>query len=455
MHNHDTSKKSIFLGDDGRNFVVPFALITSLFFLWGFCNGLIDLMDKHFQSTLSLTKAESSLVQFANYMGYFFMALPAGLLARRYGYKGGILIGLTLIATGALWFIPAIHIGQFWAFLVGLFVLATGMTCLETIANPYATVLGSAKHAATRINLAQSCNGIGWIMGPVVGGTFIMSKTSVSNTSNQSLFIPYMGIAVAVAILIAIFSASDIPDIKPEDDYHLDDAVPTEHAKSIWAHPHFVLAVVAQFFYVAAQTGIFSYFVNYITQDIPAVPASLANSMPAGWAAHAVGSTVYHVTDFGGSKLLGWGGFTMFLLGRFVGTLILRFASAHKTLAAFSVLAAISALTVFLDLGWISVVALFASFFLMSIMFPTIFALGIHGLGTRSKIASSFIVMAIVGGALMPYIMGTIADAHHGSMTPGFIVPFICFIVVALYAFTWPATSKSEGLVGVSATGGH
>jgi FHS family L-fucose permease-like MFS transporter len=453
MHNKSSEKQSIFTGDDGRNYLVTFLLITSLFFLWGFCNGLIDLMDKHFQSTLSLTKAESSLVQFANYMGYFCMAIPAGLLARRFGYKGGILIGLGLIATGALWFVPAIHIGKFWAFLMGLFVLATGMTCLETIANPYATVLGSARHAATRINLAQSCNGIGWIMGPVVGGAFIMSKTSVSNTSNQSLFIPYVGIAVAVGILIMVFSKSDIPDIQPEDDYHLDDSIPTEHRKTIWAHPHFVFAVVAQFFYVAAQTGIFSYFVNYITQDIPPLPVNLANSLPAGWASIGAGG-FYHVTDYGGSRLLGYGAFVIFLLGRFIGSAILRVTAAHKTLTAFSVLAAIAALLVFLNLGWVSVVALFASFFLMSIMFPTIFALGIHGLGARSKIASSFIVMAIVGGALMPFAMGTIADKYH-SMTPGFIVPFACFIVVALYAFTWPSTSKSEGLVGASASGGH
>jgi FHS family L-fucose permease-like MFS transporter len=409
-------------------------------------------MDKHFQSTLSLTKAESSLVQFANYMGYFFMAIPAGLLAKRFGYKGGILIGLTLIAAGALWFIPAIHIGKFWAFLMGLFVLATGMTCLETIANPYATVLGSEEHAATRINLAQSCNGIGWIMGPLVGGAFIMSKTTVSNTSNQSLFIPYVGIAIAVGVLILIFANSNIPDIKPPDDYHLDDTVPTEHTKSIWAHPHFVLAVVAQFFYVAAQTGIFSYFVNYITQDIPALPENIAHSLPDGWAGLAGG--VYHVTDYGGSRLLATGGFTMFLLGRFIGSAILRVTPAHKTLTGFSILAAIAALLVFLNLGWISVVALFASFFLMSIMFPTIFALGIHGLGVRSKIASSFIVMAIVGGALMPFAMGTIADKYH-SMTPGFIVPFACFLIVMLYAITWPSTSKSDALVGASASGGH
>lgn len=452
MHDQSPNRKSIFAGDDGRNYFVTFALISSLFFLWGFCNGLIDLMDKHFQSTLSLTKAESSLVQFANYMGYFCMAIPAGLLAKRFGYKGGILIGLSLIATGALWFVPAIHIGKFWAFLMGLFVLATGMTCLETIANPYATVLGSEQHAATRINLAQSCNGIGWILGPVIGGAFIMSKTTVSNASNQSLFVPYVGIAIAVGILILVFARADIPDIKPEDDYHLDDNLPTEHPKSIWTHPHFVLAVAAQFFYVAAQTGIFSYFVNYITQDIPALPASLAASLPAGWAGLA--GSVYHVTDYGGSRLLSYGGFSMFLLGRFIGSAILRVSAAHKTLATFAVLAAIAALVVFLNLGWISVVALFASFFLMSIMFPTIFALGIHGLGIRSKIASSFIVMAIVGGAIMPFAMGTIADKYH-SMTPGFIVPTICFVLVALYAFTWPATSKSNALVGASATGSH
>ncbi|MFZ2641143.1 MAG: MFS transporter, partial [Verrucomicrobiia bacterium] len=164
---------SLFRAPDGRSLLVTFALVTSLFLLWGFCNGLIDVLNKHFQNTLHISKAQSGLVQFANYIGYFLMAIPAGMLAKRFGYKGGIIIGLALIAAGAFWFIPATRIGTYWAFLTGLFVLATGMTCLETIANPYTTVLGPPESGAARINMAQTFNGVGWILGPIVGGHFI------------------------------------------------------------------------------------------------------------------------------------------------------------------------------------------------------------------------------------------------------------------------------------------
>ncbi len=161
-------KKGLFVTDDGRNLLVTFLLVTSLFLLWGFCNGMIDILNKHFQNTLHINKFQSGFVQFANYLAYFLMAIPAGLLARKFGYKGGIIIGLTLIAFGAFWFIPATQIGTYWAFLTGLFILAAGMTCLETIANPYTTVLGSPESGATRINIAQTFNGVGWILGPIV-----------------------------------------------------------------------------------------------------------------------------------------------------------------------------------------------------------------------------------------------------------------------------------------------
>ncbi len=446
------AKRSIFTTDDGRNLFITFALVTSLFFIWGFCNGLIEMMDKHFQSTLSLTKAQSSMVQFANFTGYFCMAIPSGLLVKRYGYKGGILIGLGLISLGALWFVPAINIGRFWAFLVGLFVIATGLTCLETIANPYTTVLGSQNYAATRINIAQSFNGIGAMSGPLIGGTFIFSQTSVSNTSNQSLYVPYVGIAVVVALMIVVFWRSNIPEVKAEDDYHLDDSVPTETPKSIWTHPHFVLAVVAQFFYVGAQAGIFSFFANYITQDIPALSAAVAGHLPTAWTYLKDGQ--YFVTDFGSTRLFSLGGLGLFLIGRFLGSALLRVFSAHLVLGVFAALDVVACLLVFMNLGWVSVGALFAAFFLMSIMFPTIFALGIHGLGSRSKIASSFIVMAIVGGALLPFIMGSIADSYH-SMAPGFVMPLVCFVVVALYGFLWPRLSRSEGIQGSAVTNPH
>ena len=202
---------------DGRNFAVPFVLITSLFLLWGFCNGMIDILNKHFQDTLRINKEQSGLVQAANYLAYFLMAIPAGLIAKRFGYKGGILVGLTLIAGGAFWFIPAVHIGTYWAFLLGLFVIAAGMTCLETIANPYATVLGPPESGPTRINIAQTTNGLGWILGPIVGGYFVFSGTDGAG-ANAGLTTPYVGIGVFVVLLLVIFAVSNVPDLHAEDE---------------------------------------------------------------------------------------------------------------------------------------------------------------------------------------------------------------------------------------------
>ena len=166
---------NLFRLPDGRNLFLTFVLVTSLFLLWGFCNGMIDILNKHFQDSLQINKQQSGLVQFANYLAYFLMAIPAGLIARKFGYKGGIIVGLVLIASGAFWFIPATNIGEYWAFLLGLFVIAAGMTCLETIANPYTTVLGPPASGATRINIAQTFNGVGWVLGPIIGRQFVFS----------------------------------------------------------------------------------------------------------------------------------------------------------------------------------------------------------------------------------------------------------------------------------------
>jgi FHS family L-fucose permease-like MFS transporter len=447
-------KKSLFKTADGNNYTVPFILVTSLFLLWGFCNGLIDVMDKHFQNTLHVSKAQSTMVQFANYMGYFLMALPAGWLAKRYGYKRGIIIGLVLIAIGAVWFVPAIQINAFWAFLLGLFVLATGLTCLETIANPYTTVLGPPEMGAARINLAQSANGVGWILGPVVGGQFIFSATGAGSTAggNATLYIPYLGVAIVVSALALIFWFSNLPELHTADDYHLDAGASAGGPKpSIWSHPHFVLAVAAQFFYVAAQTGVFSFFINYIDSETPPLTAGLAQMMPQSWVYTKDG--LQHITELGASRMLAYGGFVLFLLGRFTGSAVLRVFKAHTTLGFFSVVNTALMILILLHIGWVSVIALFLSFFFMSIMFPTIFALGIHGLGEQSKKASSFIVMAIVGGAVMPMLMGWIGD--NWGMTAGFVMPLGCFALVAAYGLAWPKLAKSEGLVGVSSVKGH
>jgi FHS family L-fucose permease-like MFS transporter len=439
------NKKSMFITNDGRNLVVTFTLVSSLFLLWGFCNGMIDVMDKHFQQELGLTLAQSAWVQFAHYLGYFLMALPAGWLATRLGYKGGIIAGLLMVAVGGLWFIPASNIAQFWAFLLGVCTIAAGLTFLETIANPYTTVLGPKKYAATRINLAQSCNGVGWVFGPIAGAMFFYGKdASGQSTGSETLWIPYAGVAVVVLILSVVFYFAPVPDIKTEDEYHLDDSTPNV-SHSIWSHPHFVLAVVAQFFYVAAQAGIFSFFINYMTSQVPPIPEAWNTGILAKLFEHKDGSL--HISDAGASSLAS-AGFICFLIGRFTGAGLLRKVSAHKALGVYGLLNVLVCLLVALKLGWLSVASVFASYFFMSIMFPTIFALGIYGLGNRAKKASAFIVMAIMGGAILPKLMGYVGDQY--DIAVGFLVPLACFGIVAAYGFAWPWLSNAEGLKGAS-----
>jgi FHS family L-fucose permease-like MFS transporter len=498
---------------DGKNLAFTFALVSSLFLLWGLCNGMIDVMDKHFQEELRLTKSQSAWVQFAHYLGYFLMSMPAGWLATKLGYKGGIIAGLLIVALGGFWFVPATHLAVFWAFLAGVCVIASGLTFLETVANPYTTVLGDPRYAATRINLAQSCNGIGWIFGPIIGGMFFYSKNAAGvSTGSQTLYIPYVAVGAVVIVIAVIFFFAHVPDIKSEDDRRVDRAdsqaaeAPPEREinrklvyflsllnavvlifacgmilwvvlstlgvvesavntilltgggialavaaallvpvarkispQSIWAHPHFSSATLAQFFYVAAQAGIFSFFINYMTSEVPAIPASWASGFLKTWL-EAGKDGLIHVSDQGASNLASLG-FICFLAGRFSGAAILRKVSAHKVLALYGLLNVSTCLLICLKLGWLSVLCVFLSYFFMSIMFPTIFALGIFGLGTRAKKASAFIVMAIMGGAILPKLMGYIADKY--DMSRGFVVPMLCFAFVALYGFNWPSLQRS------------
>ena len=409
-----------------------FGLVSSLFLLWGFCNGMIDVMDKHFQDELHLTLAQSAWVQFAHYLGYFLMALPAGSLALRLGYKGGIIAGLMLVAIGGFWFLAATQIATFWAFLLGVCIIAAGLAILETVANPYIAVLGDKRYSAVRINLAQSFNGIGWILGPIAGGLFFYSANA-----SETLYLPYVGVAIVVLILAAIFYVADVPDIETEDEYVAASGDPGP----LWSRPHFVMAVTAQFFYVAAQAGIFSFFINYMTSQVPAIPESW-NAHP--WLASSFrtepnGSLA--ISDRGAANLASLA-FVFFLTGRFVGSLILRKVAAHRLLGLYGVINVLLAILVFAKLGWLSVACVFLSYFFMSIMFPTIFALGIHGLGERTKRASAYLVMAIMGGALLPKLMGYVAD--HSDMSRAFIVPMACFIVVAFYGFNWPRYSRAH-----------
>ena len=455
------SGRGMFVTSDGKNVLFTFIIVSSLFLLWGFCNGMIDVMDKHFQEELHLNLAQSAWVQFAHYLGYFLMSLPAGWLATRFGYKGGIIFGLLLVAVGGFWFIPATRIVAFWAFLLGVCLIASGITFLETVANPYTTVLGPQQFAATRINLAQSCNGIGWILGPIAGATFFYSKDAAGNsTGSQTLWIPYAGVGVVVIVLAVVFYFASVPDIKAEDDYRLDDSA-ADVSCSIWSHPHFTMAVAAQFFYVAAQAGIFSFMINYMTTQPPPIPARWA-AFTNNLAAHSPGffqgwfepnkEGILCVSNKLASYLASFG-FICFLTGRFTGAALLRKCSAHKMLGLYGVMNALMCLLVFCKLGWFSVACVFLSYFFMSIMFPTIFALGIFGLGARAKKASAYIVMAIMGGALLPKVMGFVADKY--DMSRGFIVPLACFVFIAYYGFNWPKFSNAESLHGVGVTRRH
>jgi len=403
-----TSRRGLFRTADGKNLLVTFILMCSLFLLWGFCSGLLDNLNKHFQNSLKISKFQSGFVQNAFYMGYFLMAPLAGVIAKRFGYKGGIITGLALAAAGAFWFIPATQINTFGAFLAGLLILATGLACLETIANPYTTVLGPAETGATRINIAQICNGLGWISGMFIGSHIILSATHEVNASNGKLFIPYLGIGIAVSVLLVVFLFSKVPDLKAEEEFQPETQGGT--SKSIFKRSHFTLGVLTQFLYVAAQTGIFSFFINYSVANINDLSDQSAGNL----------QTI---------------AFMLFAGGRLVGSAVVSFAKPNLALAGYAVINAVLMVASMVAGGWTGVVCLMASFFFMSIMFPTIFALSIRGLGEHTKQGASLLVMSIVGGAIMTPLMGLIAD--RGNMRLGFIIPLICFVVIAAYGTVW------------------
>ena len=399
----NSQKRFVFQG-----FLVPFMLVTSLFFLWGFAHGCLDVLNKHFQELLHMSKAKSAFVQFVFYGGYFLMAIPAGMLMQKFGYKKGIIFGLLLFATGAFLMLPATLIQTFGSFLFCLFVIACGLTCLETAANPYTTVLGPSESGARRINFSQSFNGLGWIAGPLVGGMLIFSVNGNSNKF-ASIALPYLLIGTLVLIVAFLFWRAKFPPVKEEEDASSDrTSAEGGKLKDLLKHPHFVLAVLAQFLYVAAQTGVNSFFINYVTEEIP----SLTNQQAA--------------------QILGFGGMGLFWLGRFTGsTIFMRIIRPNRLLAFFASMNVITMGLVVAGLGWVSVVALFSTYFFMSVMFPTIFALGIDGLGPLTKKGSSILVMSIAGGAIIPMLMGWIADVS--TMAIGFIIPLCCFGYIVFF----------------------
>jgi MFS transporter, FHS family, L-fucose permease len=413
-----------------RRSVLPLVLIVSLFFLWGVANNLNDILIRQFKKAFELTDFESGLVQSAFYLGYFIFAIPAALFMRRFGYKGGIVLGLVLYAAGAFLFVPAAHAHVYGLFLLALFVVASGLSFLETSANPFITVLGEAETAERRLNLAQAFNPLGSITGVLIGRFFIFSgiehtgpqlaampagaRAAYFAAESAAVKTPYLAIGVIVVLLAILIGFTRFPIPVEAPDTGASAPAPW---RSLFRRRRFVAAVIAQFFYVGAQVGIWSYLIRYAQSTMP-------------------GTAEKSAADFLISSLI------LFMLGRFSGAVLMRSISPAKVLAAYALINTILASVAIGLPGPFGLYALIAASFFMSIMFPTIFALGLRGLGETRKLASSILVMSIVGGAILTPLMGAVSGyaGIHWSMA----VPLCCFVIVLSFAALAGAPLESD-----------
>jgi len=400
-----------------RNSLYPFALIVALFFLWGMANNLNDILIAQFKKAFTLSDFRAGLVQSAFYLGYFLLALPAGLFTRRFGFKGAVVVGLLLYACGAFLFWPAAELRTYGLFLLALFVLASGLAFLETSANPFATVLGPPETAAQRLNLAQSFNPLGSITGVIIGQQFIFSgiehtpaQIAAMDTAQRSAYfaaestavqLPYLIIGLVVLGWGALILMTRFPETRAPDATRFT-------VRSLWRNQRFVLAVVAQFFYVGAQVGIWSFLIRYVQATQPGTSQKLAaNFLTASLVA--------------------------FMVGRFTGTALMRRFSPTRLLAWFAGINVALCAAAVANVGHVGTYTLVASSFFMSIMFPTIFALGVDGLGdSERKLGSALIVMSIIGGAVLTAVMGAVSDA--GGIQLAMSVPLLCFAAVLIFA---------------------
>ena len=399
-----------------RSSLFPFIMVTSLFFFWGFIHNLDPVLIPHLRRAFSLNALQASLVDSAVYIGYFIMAIPAGMIMKKYGYKTGILLGLALFAGGCFLFVPAADTMQYSFFLGALFIVACGLAILETAANPYATVLGKPETATQRLNFAQSFNGLAAFLAPLIGRNFILSKQPASETDMAAMNIqdrsayllhetatvkmPYIVLGAAILIVAAIFLFTKLPDIKGGEEKEEGGFL---HA---FRHKQLKWGVIAQFFYVGAQVCILSFLIIYATKS-----AGITESEAA----------IY-------SSLAG----LAFMVGRFAGTFFMRYIHPSKLLALYAFINILLTLIAIFGTGIITVYAMIGIAFFMSIMFPTIFALGIHDIGADTKPGSSLLIMSIVGGAVLPPILGFIADKTN-NFQYGYVVPLVCFSVILYF----------------------
>lgn len=383
-----------------KKYLVPFVLITSLFFLWGFARAILDVLNKHFQNSLDISLTQSSLIQVTTYLGYFLMAIPAGWFINRQGYRRGVVFGLALFAFGALLFIPGAEIGTFYAYLGPLFIIGCGLVFLETAANPYAAELGDKETASSRLNFSQSFNGLGCLFATYAVGQFLFDGSS----DGGNVVVPYAALGVLVMCIAVVFSRVDLPEIKHEEteEDHIQD---TRIMKLFKRHPMFVFGLFALLAYEIAEISINSYFINFVTGQ--------------GWMNDNTASIVLTVA-------LGF-----FMVGRFLGSWIMRKVRAELMLLYCGIGSVVCIGLVLLDLGKCSMIALVCNYLFEAIMFPTIFTLALQGLGNLTKSASSLLMMTPIGGCFF-LLMGYVAD--QTNLVLPFMIPFIGYFVVLLFA---------------------
>ena len=413
---------------ESKKWLFPFILVTSLFFFWGFVHNLDPILIPHLRKAFNLTDLESSLIDSSVFIAYFVMALPAGYVMRKYGYKSGILIGLVLFGIGSILFVPAANSLQYVYFLGALFVIACGLTFLETAANPYITILGPPETATNRLNFAQSFNGLAAFIAPTVVGPMILSGKNLTESEMGSMStielntylaseaasvkMPYLILGLIIFVVAVVVYFTNMPDVKDEDTLGIEGAGFANALKSMklrWG-------IVAQFFYVGAQVCVGSFFIKMAT-------------------------TAAGMEEATAARYLGFFGLA-FMLGRFAGTFFMQFIQPRKLLIIYAIINIFLSIVAITGTGMLVVYTLIAIAFFMSIMFPTIFSMGIDGLGHNTKIGSSLIVMAIVGGALLPPVLGLISDAT-GSIQMGYTVPLTCFTVILLFAFNGHKANKA------------
>lgn len=396
MLNQETENHSV----SDKKYLVPFILITSLFFLWGFARAILDVLNKHFQNALHISITQSAMIQVTTYLGYFLMAIPAGIFINKYGYRRGVVFGLLLFGLGAIFFIPGALIGSFSAFLFCLFVIGCGLVFLETAANPYVTELGARETATSRLNLSQSFNGLGSIFATFCIGQFLFNDTQ----QGGNVVIPYAILGILVLVIAVVFSRVDLPEIQHRQTNE-DKAKGSNIAKLFANHRMFVFGLFALLSYEVAEISINSYFINFVTG--------------MHWMSDRTASLVLTLA------------LAFFMVGRFLGSWIMRHIQATTMLLICAVGSVVCIGLVLCNLGIISLVALVGNYLFEAIMFPTIFSIALTGLGNLTKSASSLLMMTPIGGCGF-LLMGMIADTTH--VTLPFVVPFIGFLIVLAYA---------------------